>query len=164
MFKYQTRKGLDLFKNMKSPLINTFTPKFFFTSMFKNSMPNIFTSINLNKSGNNLRSISIQPKISLFYQIASKNFGVSIATKRKQKLPDTRYKMRTHRGLFKRIRIVGPRWDRQFKFYPTNNVHKMSNKSRANLRRKRQCRFIAKSDIRRVRRLLPYYKRNKYKH
>jgi len=88
----------------------------------------------------------------------------SVKSKRKLKLPDTKNRIKNHIGLMKRIRVVGPRWNRGFKYWPTGKVHKMTNKSSSNLKRKRQARYICKADLQRVKRLIPYFKRQKYKH
>ena len=41
--------------------------------------------------------------------------------------------------------------------------HKRSNKSKANLERKKVPKYIGSADIRRVKKMLPYFKRKKYK-
>jgi ribosomal protein L35 len=87
----------------------------------------------------------------------------SMKSKRKVRAPDPKYKMKTHRGLRKRIRIIGSMFDRGFKHWPNNHRHKMINKSTGNLVRKRKARYICKSDFRRIRKMLPYFKRKKYK-
>ncbi len=87
----------------------------------------------------------------------------SLKTKRRAKYPNSKHKQTNHTGMMKRVRVVGPIWDRGFKFWPTGNVHKMTNKSSANLKRKRKARYICKADLKRVKRLIPYYKRQKYK-
>jgi len=40
----------------------------------------------------------------------------------------------------------------------------MTNKSKRNLLAKRKSKYISKCDIRRVKRMLPYFRRKKYKH
>ncbi len=155
MFKYQVKRNLDLFNplricnKLQSNLTN-FHQRFFFTTLF--GMKSLLTG---NKMNLNSTAIVKTPM---------KCFSRSVKSKRKMRMPDTSLKIRNHKGMLKRIRIVGPRWDRQFKFYPVGNVHKMTNKSRANLKRKRQARFISPVDIKRVRKLIPYFKRKKYKH
>ena len=129
--------------------------KYFFTRMFTMSA-NYNSNVNklclpLNTNSNQL--------------IKYQKFNMrSMKSKRKLRAPNTKYRITNHTGMMKRIRVVGPRWNRQFKFYPTGNVHKMTNKSSGNLRRKRKPRLISAADIRRVKRLIPYYKRKKCKH
>ncbi len=129
--------------------------KYFFTRMFT-------MSANYNSNMNKLcLPLTTNPNQLIKYQ----KFNMrSMKSKRKLRAANTRYRITNHTGLMKRIRVVGPRWNRQFKFYPTGNVHKMTNKSSANLRRKRKPRFISAADIRRVKRLIPYFKRKKCKH
>jgi ribosomal protein L35 len=58
---------------------------------------------------------------------------------------------------------VGPRWNRQFKFQSPSKKHLLRNKSRSNLIRKRRVRYVHKADLRRVKKLIPYYKRKSLK-
>ncbi len=137
------------------PMKNEIMKKFFFTKMFT-----------LAKMGTSASSSSFplmtKPCNELIkYQ---KFFMRSMKSKRKLRAANTKYKIKNHTGLMKRIRVVGPSWNRQFKFWPTGHVHKMTNKSSANLKGKKKARYICLADIRRVRRLIPYFKRKKCKH
>lgn len=55
-------------------------------------------------------------------------------------------------------------FNRGFKHWANNHRHKMINKSRNNLKRKAYPRYVAKVDVRHMKRMLPYFKRKKYKH
>lgn len=55
-------------------------------------------------------------------------------------------KLHNHNSLVKRIKIVGPRHDRKFKFLHAGKRHLNRNKSRSNLMRKRKARYISKAD------------------
>lgn len=69
------------------------------------------------------------------------------------------YKLKTHSGLKKRLRVVGPTIHREFKFFPAGKQHLMNNKSSNNLRRKTKPKFLeCPGDIKRVKKLLPYWK------
>jgi ribosomal protein L35 len=128
--------------------------KYFFTRMFTMS-----ANYNMNKLSLPLPS-TISNQLIKYQKFNMR----SMKSKRKLRAANTKYRITNHSGLMKRIRVVGPRWNRQFKFYPTGNVHKMTNKSSGNLRRKRKPRLISAADIRRVKRLIPYFKRKKCKH
>lgn len=104
---------------------------------------------------------NIKEKFNLF-QI-SKKYMRSAKTKLKLKYPNKKYKMKTKKGLAKRIHIVGKLFDRGFKFKAPGHVHKMTNKSANNLRRKKKARYIAKTDIKHIYRQLPYFRRRRYK-
>ena len=71
--------------------------------------------------------------------------------------------LHNHNGLLKRIRIVGPRYARRFKFQSAGKRHLNRNKSRSNLLRKRKARYISKADTEKVRKMIPYYKRKALK-
>jgi ribosomal protein L35 len=122
---------------------------------------NSFLTINKNKPLQISTHSNQNSNLLINYQ---KFYMRSMKTKRRYRKPDTGYKIRTHHGLSKRIRIVGPRWNRCFKFWPTGHTHKMTNKLTNNLRSKKKAKFIKKADLRHVKRMLPYYKRKKYKH
>jgi ribosomal protein L35 len=48
-------------------------------------------------------------------------------------------------------------------FWSPGRRHKMINKSKANVERKRKPKFIGPADIKRVKKMLPYFRRKKYK-
>jgi ribosomal protein L35 len=87
----------------------------------------------------------------------------SAKAKLKLKYPNKNYKMKTKKGLTKRIIIVGGLYNKGFKFKAPGRVHKMANKSHNNLKRKKQPRYVGKTDIRHILRQLPYFRRKKYK-
>jgi ribosomal protein L35 len=58
---------------------------------------------------------------------------------------------------------VGPVWNRRFKRLNANNYHLKRKKTTQNLRRKSRPAYIAKVDMKRVRKLIPYYKRRSLK-
>ena len=68
------------------------------------------------------------------------------------------YKLKTHSGLKKRLRVVGPTNEREFKFYPAAKTHLLNNKSANNLKRKKVRCLECPGDIKRVKKLLPYWK------
>lgn len=73
------------------------------------------------------------------------------------------YKLKTHSGLKKRIKIVGQSWDRQFKYYPTSKHHLNECKSANNLNRKTNPRTLeTPGDIRKLKKLLPYWNFKNY--
>jgi ribosomal protein L35 len=158
MLKYLAKKPFQFFSNInKLP-----------TSYKSLSVPNLYYTAHNTKSfftkniQHGLNSTGLmKSNILINYQKFSLR---SMKSKRKSRAPDPNYKISTHHGLKKRIRIVGPRWCRAFKFWPSNHRHKMVNKSNANLASKKKPRYVVKAYIRRVKRLLPYFKRKKYKH
>jgi len=87
----------------------------------------------------------------------------SAKTKLKLKYPKP-YKMKTKKGLSKRLQIVGARHDRGFKYRSPGLRHKLRHKTANNRLRKRQPKYISKADLRHVKRMLPYHKKRKYKH
>jgi len=87
----------------------------------------------------------------------------SAKTKRKLKLPDTSYKMKTKNAARKRFRIIGKLFDKHFRHWPNNKRHKMLNKNRNNLKRKKSERYVHKTNMRHLKRLFPYFKRKKYR-
>ena len=74
-----------------------------------------------------------------------------------------KYALKTRTSMITRVKVVGPRWDRQFKFKSPGLKRKISKKNRNNLKRKRRNRYISKADIKRVKKMLPYHKRQKFK-
>jgi ribosomal protein L35 len=56
------------------------------------------------------------------------------------------HKLHNHNSLVKRLKIVGPRHERKFKFIAVGKRHLNRNKSRSNLMRKRKNRYIHKAD------------------
>ncbi len=161
MLKYFVQRNLK-FSNFCNPVVSK-TIGFNYGNLFANDImkkyffTRLFTVNYMMKTQNTL---PIADNELIHYQ---KFFMRSMKSKRKIRAANTKYRIKNHTGLMKRIRVVGPRWDRQFKFYPTGNVHKMTNKSSANLKAKKKPRLISAADIGRVRRLIPYFKRRKCK-
>lgn len=58
---------------------------------------------------------------------------------------------------------VGPRWNRRFKFQSPGSRHLHRHKSQANLIRKRRTRYVHVADMRKVKKLVPYFKRKSLK-
>jgi len=158
MFKYFAKKPYNIFTNF-----NKMTTSFKFpeTSNLFYTKSNIKTFFTKNIQHGLKNTGLIKSNLLINYQKFSLR---SMKSKRKARAPDPKYKISTHHGLKKRIRIVGPRWCRAFKCWANNHRHKMVNKSSSNLARKKKPRYIAQAYIRRVKRLLPYFKRKKYKH
>ncbi|EAR96361.1 hypothetical protein TTHERM_00189300 (macronuclear) [Tetrahymena thermophila SB210] len=73
------------------------------------------------------------------------------------------HKQSNHSALLKRIRIVGPSWDRKLKFKSANHRHQLRKKSRACLKRKRRARYAHPTDFKRLRRLIPSLKKASFK-
>lgn len=74
------------------------------------------------------------------------------------------YKLKTHSGIKKRVKIVGSLYDRHFKFYPTSKHHLLYNKSANNLKRKTKPRELEHyGDIQKLKKLMPYWNFKKYK-
>ncbi|OMJ78096.1 hypothetical protein SteCoe_22160 [Stentor coeruleus] len=71
--------------------------------------------------------------------------------------------MKTHSGLKKRIKITGTVWDKHFNYYPIGKRHLNECKSQINLSRKKSIQeFKAFGDVRRLKRLMPYWNFSKY--
>lgn len=68
------------------------------------------------------------------------------------------YKLKTHSGVKKRIKIIGAIHERQFKFYPAGKQHLMNNKSANNLNRKKPRVLECPGDIKRLKKVMPYWK------
>jgi len=74
------------------------------------------------------------------------------------------YKLKTHSGLKKRMKVVGTLWNKEFKFYPVGKQHLNECKSPNNLSRKKKIKTLScKGDIKRVKKLLPYWNFSKYR-
>ena len=73
------------------------------------------------------------------------------------------HKLHNHNSLVKRIKIVGPRYARKFKFLAVGKRHLNRNKSRSNLMRKRKNKYIHKADEERVKKMIPSFKRKAFK-
>lgn len=58
---------------------------------------------------------------------------------------------------------VGPRWNRRFKFQSPGSRHLRRHKTQANLNRKRRARYVHVADMRKVKKLVPYFKRKSLK-
>jgi ribosomal protein L35 len=58
---------------------------------------------------------------------------------------------------------VGPRYARLFKILPTGRKHLRRNKSKNQLNRYKRVKYVAKADTWRVKKMLPYWKRQKFK-
>jgi ribosomal protein L35 len=96
--------------------------------------------------------------------IKFQRFGMrSMKTKRKDRASDPKYKVRNHNGLMKRVRVVGPRWNRAFKYWANNHSHKMIKKSSRNLALKKRARYVPKCYFTRFKRLIPLFKRQRYR-
>jgi ribosomal protein L35 len=73
------------------------------------------------------------------------------------------YKLKTHSGLKKRIKITGALWDKHFNYFPIGKRHLNECKSPNNLRRKKQIKeFKSFGDVRRLKALMPYWNFAKY--
>jgi len=113
------------------------TQKYTFSSCFtnKSNRNTLYNILNKNLITSNINSSLIQTK-----QNNHKGFNLfklsvmymrSAKTRLKLKYPK-KYKMKTKKGLAKRITIVGGLFDRGFKFKSPGARHKMINKTRAN--------------------------------
>ncbi|CAD8111507.1 unnamed protein product [Paramecium primaurelia] len=96
-------------------------------------------------------------------QARSKTKSASSSWKKRIRTPNKLYKIGNHKGLMKRVKIVGPRRARRLKFKSPGSRHLNRNCSKANLRRKRRTRYISDVDMPRMRKLLPLMKRQKCK-
>ncbi|CAD8122044.1 unnamed protein product [Paramecium sonneborni] len=96
-------------------------------------------------------------------QARSKTKCASSSWKKRIRTPNKLYKIGNHKGLMKRVKIVGPRRARRLKFKSPGSRHLNRNCSKANLRRKRRIRYISDVDMPRMRKLLPLMKRQKCK-
>lgn len=74
------------------------------------------------------------------------------------------YKLKTHSGLKKRIKIIGGLWDKRFMSFPIGKRHLNECKSSNNLQRKKQKKeFLAPGDLKRLKRMMPYWNFAKYR-
>ena len=105
-------------KNLKSNSMNFFN----FRSFFTNNQNQKFSQQTAVKQS--------LPKFSLF--ALSVKYMRSAKTRLKLKYPNKNYKMKTKKGLAKRITIVGGIGNKAFKFKSPGARHKMLNKTRAN--------------------------------
>ncbi|CAD8094128.1 unnamed protein product [Paramecium primaurelia] len=96
-------------------------------------------------------------------QARSKTKSSSSSWKSRIRTQNRLYKIGNHKGLMKRVKIVGPRRARRLKFKSPGSRHLNRNCSKANLRRKRRTRYISDVDMPRMRKLLPLMKRQKCK-
>ena len=111
---------------------------------------NINFEMPMEKSENNL------------FQLQKKEMR-SAQSKRKLKFPDPTYKIKTKNAARKRFRIIGKLFEKHFRHWPNNKRHKMLNKTRNNLKRKKSERYVHKTNMRHLKRLFPYFKRKKYR-
>lgn len=87
----------------------------------------------------------------------------SFEKKRRDKYSkNTNYKMKNRNALLKRIKIVGPSWNRHFMFKRTHHHHKNMKKSKNNLKRPAM-KLISLPDRRYLKRNLPLFKMKKVK-
>ena len=91
------------------------------------------------------------------------NFSVKmdkVRAKMAQKKGNKKYKMKTHKGARDRFYILGGIRTKAFQFKSSNARHLMRNKSKRNKIRKRQMKQLeCPGDIRRLKRLFPYYRK-----
>jgi len=83
--------------------------------------------------------------------------------KKRHLRPVRKFSLPNHNGLLKRIRIVGPRHARRFKFKSPGSRHLNRNSSKRNLKQKKRDRYIAECDMERIKKMIPYYKNQKFK-
>ena len=73
------------------------------------------------------------------------------------------HKVKTHHGAFQRFMVVGSYGSHMFMHKRSNKNHKMRHKTRNNKLSKRRMRpVVTKGIVRRLKKLIPYYKRKKY--
>ncbi len=71
--------------------------------------------------------------------------------------------MPNHKGMLTRLKIVGPSWNRQFKIKQAGIERRRRNHGKRNLRNKKEFTLVHKADLRRVKRMIPYYKDSTFK-
>lgn len=154
------RLGISLIPNRLNNL------SFFNKLLFRSFMT--YNKLNINKLAfifpkltHNIEVTSSKTENNLI-QLAKKEMR-SAGAKRKLKFPDATYKMKTKNAARKRFRIIGKLFDKQFRHWPNNKRHKMLNKTRNNLKRKKSERYVHKTNTRHLKRLFPYFKRKKYR-
>ena len=108
--------------NFQHPLKNNCIYNTFKRNLLTSNSKTIYSSLQLR----NFKGYSLF-KLSAMYMRSAKS-------KLKLKYPNKKYKMKTKKGLAKRITIVGRIHDRGFKFKSPGARHKMINKSKANKR------------------------------
>ena len=150
---------MNLFPKL-SPNINLFQKLYFKNFLTFNNF-NTFRFLNTPAMINQRFQLEKNTENSLV-NIQSKGIR-SAQAKRKLKFPDTKYKMKTKNAAKKRFRIVGGLYDKGFRHWPNNKTHKMLNKTRNNIKRKKSERYVCKADIRHLKRLFPYFKNKKYR-
>ena len=72
-------------------------------------------------------------------------------------------KLSNHKGLLRRLKIVGPRHARMFKFRSPGMRHKMRKRSCMGMSRKKRKRYVSVADIRVVKKMIPDFKRQYFK-
>ena len=100
-------------------------------------------------------------------QLLARNFSVVSRKKAEKKLAKRRvkkYKLKTKKAFQKRVRVVGKFSEKAFKYYPVGHRHLNRNKSKRALKHDRTHRHLLTTpgDIRRAKRLMPYFKRRKF--
>ena len=73
-----------------------------------------------------------------------------------------KYKLKTRKAAQKRFHVVGKKNERSFKYHAVGHRHLNRNKSRANLKRAKRRHVLGHlADVRKMRRLLPYFKKRR---
>jgi ribosomal protein L35 len=151
--------GINLFPKRHSNI--NLLQKFFLRNFHTFTKFNYFRFFNTSALFNQKFQLEKIPDNSLV-KIQSKGMR-SAQAKRKLKFPNQNYKMKTKNAAKKRFRIIGGLYDKDFRHWPNNKRHKMLNKTRNNIKRKKTERYVCKADTRHLKRLFPYFKRSKYR-
>lgn len=100
------------------------------------------------------------PNLLIYTQL----FGMRTLLKKRHQFEskNVNYKMKNRKSLRRRVRIVGPSYNRHFLFHRANIYHKRSKKSNAN-RKKERYKLMSMSNRRFCTRNIPEYKRKRCK-
>jgi len=88
-------------------------------------------NLNINSYNNSIYNINSPIRLALFNKF--QKFTITILKKRRAKLANPHYKMKTKNATKKRFQIVGTNSNIGFKFHSPGHVHKNSKKSRSRL-------------------------------
>ena len=73
-----------------------------------------------------------------------------------------KYKMKTKKAAQKRFHVVGKLGEKSFKYHACGHRHLNRNKSRANLKRAKRRHVLGHAaDVRKMKKLLPYFKKRR---
>lgn len=152
---------MNLIKRLVNPFFNSLTQVRYLATPHSYSFA-FMTLFENNKKPAELSPVFKKPE-RIKGHLRYKNRKGYVSPKLNKKTKLTQNRLKNHKGMLKRVKIVGPRWNRQFKRLHAERYHLRRKKSSSNLRRKKRAAYIHKADIKRVRKMIPYFKRQSLK-